>query len=266
MPNFITFAGFQQAFMRGKALLKYFILVGLFCIIQHAFSQVSVTKQYQNWTQYFLNIRLTDRWSVNGDALFRWKDLNGRKFQTGVRGSISYHFKQPVMFSAGYVYFIHFPIEKTSITVNRREQRPWQQLMITNKFGRVQFLHRYRFEQRFIEKASGNVLTGGYGFHFRARYQLNVQYPINKKEITGGTLFAFGFNEIFVNFGKEIVYNYFDQNRVALGLGYQITKSFAGTLAYQYIWQQQRNTGAYNSTDCIRLAFIHNIDLRQKEE
>lgn len=250
--------------MKSKELLKYLFLVVLFCIIQHAFSQNSINKQYQNWTQYFINIRFAERWSANADTWYRWKDISGQKFQTGVRGSFTYHFKQPVTLTVGYAYFLHFPIDNGA-TITRHEHRPWQQLSINSKLGRLQMMHRYRFEQRWIEKASNTALLGGYAFNFRGRYQLNLQYPLNKKEITQGTLYAIAFNEIFVNFGKEIVYNYFDQNRIGFGLGFQITKSFAATLVYQYIWQQRTKGNTYNSIDCARLAFIHNLDLRKKD-
>ncbi len=248
-----------------KELVKYFLLLALFCIVQYAFAQKTVSTQSQNWTQYFLNVRLNERFSANTDVLYRWKDVTGVSTQTGIRGSITYHLKQPVTISAGYVYFVHFPTD-AGATVTRHEHRPWQQLMITGKMGRLQLQHRYRFEQRYIEKASATALTGGYAFNFRGRYQLNLQYPITKKEIIAGTLYGIAFNEVFVNFGKEVLYNYFDQNRTYLGLGYQLTKSFAATLGYQYIWQQRSKGNVYNNINCIRLTFIHNLDLRKKDE
>ncbi len=219
-------------------LLKYVLCLTLFCGVQYAFSQDSVNKQYQNWTQYFFSVRLNEHLSVSADALYRWKDIGGQKFQSGIRGSLSYQPKEPVVFTAGYVYFAHYPTDK-NVTVTRHEHRPWQQVMLTGKMKRFQIQHRYRLEERFVEKATGAVYTGGYGFNFRARYQLNLQYPFNKKEILPGTLYGLAFNEIFVNFGKEIVYNYFDQNRTAIGLGLQVSKSFGITAAYQYIWQQR---------------------------
>ena len=246
-------------------LVMFFIVLLFICPNFNAYSQKTVNTHYQNWTQYFINVRIKEYWSVNSDVLYRWKDLDGQKLQTGIRGSITYHFKKPITLTAGYVYFVHFPSTKGA-TVTRHEHRPWQQLLITSKHGRFQLQHRYRFEQRFIEKASNTMLTGGYGFNFRLRYQLTLQCPINKKEIEKGTLYALAYNEVFVNFGKEIVYNYFDQNRTGLGLGYQISKSFAATLGYQYIWQQQSKGNQYNSISCLRLAFIHSLDLRKKDK
>ncbi len=244
----------------------YAVVVGLFFAQNvDVFAQKTVTTQYQNWTQYFLSVRLKEHWSINTDVLYRWKDLDGQKLQTGIRGSLTYHFKQPITVACGYVYFVHFPLDK-DVTVTKREHRPWQQLIITNKMGRTQVQHRYRLEQRFIEKATSTALTGGYSFNFRMRYQLNLQCPINKKEITKGTLYAIAYNELFINFGKEIVYNYFDQNRIGLGLGYQLTKSFAATVSYQYIWQQTSKGNAYREANCLRLSFVHTLDLRKKEE
>lgn len=247
-----------------KISLKYAFILYLFSISLDTSGQKTINEQYQNWTQYFINLRIKENWSINSDVFFRWKELDGRKLQSGIRASITYHFKQPISASAGYVYFIHYP-STSAITITKHEHRPWQQILITTKKGRIQLQHRYRFEQRFIERASNTQLIDGYTFNFRLRYQLAIQVPINKKEIEKGVIYGLAYNEIFVNFGKEIVYNYFDQNRTSVGLGYQFSRSFAATLGYQYIWQQLTNGDKFNSISCVRLALIHSLDLRKKE-
>ena len=58
----------------------------------------------------------------------------------------------------------------------------------------------------------------------RFRYRLQASVPLNKPEISAGAFFAVVNDEIWVNFGKEIRFNVFDQNRAYAGFGYQINK------------------------------------------
>ena len=72
-------------------------------------------------------------------------------------------------------------------------------------------------------------------------------------------------NELFVNFGKETVNNYFDQNRAFIGLGYQFTKHLNAQLGYMYIFQQLPSGNEYIRTNAIRLFVFHNLDFQKKE-
>jgi len=256
-----------------KRVIGLILLILVFNLIlsneNRAFSQREVTTQHQVWTQYFYNVRMKDKWLWNGDVLYRWKDLNGQALQAGIRNGLTYHFKQPITVTLGYVYFLHFPSDKNKnafLDYTRQEHRPWQQVMTNSKWGRLMIQHRYRLEQRFMENVPFGRHTGDFRFNFRMRYQLSLQYPLNKKEVSKGTLSVITYSELMVNFGKNIVYDYFDQDRSLIGFSYNITKSFVTTLGYQYIWQQRQTPGRFNSTNCLRLTFIHNIDARKKEE
>jgi hypothetical protein len=255
--------------MSRSILPLMFALLYTFVPVSDAKAQSNAKKtvyQHQNWAQYFINMRLSGRWSLNTDVLYRWYDLTGEPFQTGIRTGLTYHFKEPVSVTGGMVYFAHFPTVNDTM-VYRPEYRPWQQLMINGKLGRLRLMHRYRFEQRWMARLHGTERTGDYNFLFRARYQLNIQCPINKRVIDKGVFYTVAYNEIFINFGEEVVYNFFDQNRAGIGLGYQLTKSFAVLMGYQYVWQQQRaQAQVYNSTNCVRLSFTHNLDFRRMVE
>ena len=53
-----------------------------------------------------------------------------------------------------------------------------------------------------------------------------MQIPIGKKKIEDKTFCAAIYDEMFIGFGKNINENIFDQNRLAILLGYSFNKKF----------------------------------------
>lgn len=119
-----------------------------------------------------------------------------------------------------------------------------------------------RLEERFRRKTAEGELTNDYNFNYRIRYNMAFTIPLRGKHVEPGTPFVFMNNEVFVNFGKNIVNNYFDQNRLFAGLGYAFTSHLNAHLGYMYIFQQQPEGNKYISTNAIRLFVFHNLDLR----
>jgi hypothetical protein len=90
--------------------------------------------------------------------------------------------------------------------------------------------------------------------------------PLKGKEITPKTPFAAVMNEVFLNFGDNITYNTFDQNRLFAGVGYQFTSHLNAQLGYMNVYQQEASGNNYFSTHAIRLFFFHSIDLRHQDK
>ena len=62
--------------------------------------------------------------------------------------------------------------------------------------------------------------------------------PLSKKGFQPHS-FSFVVNdEVHVNFGKQIIYNYFDQNRFFLGFAYQTNKTDNLQFGYRNVFQQ----------------------------
>jgi hypothetical protein len=72
--------------------------------------------------------------------------------------------------------------------------------------------------QRYRRKiANDSTLGAGYNFNFRVRNSFLLQIPLGKNGPGPNNLSLVMNDEIHINFGKEIIYNYFDQNRFFLG-------------------------------------------------
>ncbi len=69
---------------------------------------------------------------------------------------------------------------------------------------------------------------------------------------------------LLLNFGKQIVYNSLDHNRLHAGITYHITGDDNLQLGYLNIFQQQSSGAKYRMVHIIRIYFNHQIDLRKK--
>jgi hypothetical protein len=71
-------------------------------------------------------------------------------------------------------------------------------------------------------------------------------------------------DEVFVNFGKEIVFNTFDQNRFFAGFAYYLNNHDNLQFGYMNVFQQQAAGNRYRSNHVARVFFFHNLDWRKK--
>ena len=73
-------------------------------------------------------------------------------------------------------------------------------------------------------------------------------------------------DEVHINFGKEIVNNYFDQNRFFLGFKYQFSKTTNIQAGYMNLFQQLPAGNSYKNINAARIFLFQNLDLRKKEK
>jgi hypothetical protein len=152
-------------------------------------------------------------------------------------------------------------VPETQHTV-RPEHRLWQQISWGNKSRKLQLNQWIRLEERFLRKIQQDALQPGSNFNYKARYMIALLVPLKGEDIRPGIPFAVLNDEVHLNFGKEIVYNYFDQNRLFAGLGYPFTKSLNAQLGYMRVFQQQPGGNQFFDTQALRLFIFHNLDLR----
>ncbi|TAE03882.1 MAG: DUF2490 domain-containing protein, partial [Bacteroidetes bacterium] len=150
--------------------------------------------------------------------------------------------------------------------VDYNEHRPWQQLQWTQDYVGFRTMQWLRFEQRFREKIVNDEFSGQYNFNYRLRYNLALSVPLNSKKIQHKTWFLFANNEIFINFGQNIVYNYFDQNRLFAGISYQFAPHANIQIGYMNVFQQLASGDHFKNIHSLRIFVFHTIDLRKKKE
>jgi hypothetical protein len=188
-----------------------------FCFLFLLFLTANVNAQDSdvgNWFLYFGNQKINNRFNWHNEVQYRNYNFIGDLEQLLIRTGLGYNLSENnnnVLL--GYAYIHSEPyVQGTDDKLKTDEHRIFEQFITKQKFGRVNFQHRYRFEQRFIED----------DFKMRLRYFLSLNVPLNKKVVEKNAVYASAYNEIFIN--TEGIY--FDRDRIYGGVGYCLSESF----------------------------------------
>jgi hypothetical protein len=227
-------------------------------------SEKNVTTQRLIWLGYNNKFRITNKWTIVTeieDRRYAFPDRQSewifprvailRELGSGWNAGIGFaHFRQSSPDNAeSYISFV------------RPELRPHLELNYSQKPGAGKFSidHRFKIEERFIHKSSSAGLEDGYSANVRIRYRIQLSYALIRKESGSGTLTAKAYNEFMVNFGKNILYNSFDQNRLGIALNYGLRKSLQFQADFVNIFKE-RSGGQYINQYVERFTVYHTIN------
>ena len=227
-----------------------------------SWAQKQYVREQQLWLGVFNQTRFSQRWGTWTDLHLRLHDqFVGDLFQGLARVGLTYYLTDDVRLTGGYAYVHHFP--DGARTVGQPEHRPWQQVQWFTKFPKARLMQWVRLEERFRQQVVNNEDLGSdYNFNCRVRYNTALFLPLTSKGFEPGGLQFLLNEEVMVNFGKEIRYNYFDQNRLFAGLVYQINKHAQIQGGYMHLFQQLPAGTTYRDQHTIRVFYFHNLDLR----
>lgn len=231
-------------------------------------AQVKQTASVQQiWAGYFNQTRFSNKLGLWVEAHLRTKEDFITDFSQAIgRIGLTYYLRDEAKLTAGYAYINHFPAENHK-NISQPEHRPWQQLQWHSRYPNLRLMQWFRLEERWRRKIlNDDEFDNGYNFNFRARYNILSQFPLSKKRFEPGTLSFVLSNEVFINFGKQVVNNYFDQNRFFTGFHYYVNKHDQLQLGYMNIFQQLPAGNRYRSTHAARLFYFHTLDLRKERE
>lgn len=204
--------------------------------ISHA-QERQVVHQYQQWTEYGAQWKLTDKYSVLFDAGSRLIDnyLKGTFYYTRV--GLDRVMSKSVAVHAGFAhvgYFLRSP------RLRQVEHRPYQEITVTHIRNKWQVQQRLRVEERVFTPVSAHAADYNW-FNWRFRYMCMV-------ELRAGRFFSFGGGEeIMFNAGRGIVHNHFDQSRLLMSTSLHTGKS----TVLSVIWSNQ-----YQAT-AVQDRFVH---------
>lgn len=210
------------------------------------FSLSAQEEQVGNWLMYFGSNKVNDQFSIHTEVQYRNHTFVPNNIeQLLLRTGINYHFADNAFATIGYGYIAGHVYESEQTHPESEESRIWQQFILTNKIGRVKFEHRYRLEQRWVNRDYRN----------RFRYRLMVFVPLNKTTIEKGTVFLGFYDEVFINDKKT----FFDRNRLYGAVGYQVNK----TTSFQ-LGAMQQQVSNFNKL-YFQAALIFNPDFREND-
>ena len=246
--------------------LRKFVL--LFAVLFMANSITAQTKQTESvqqvWLGYFNQTRFSNKWGMWAEAQLRTKEDFFTNFsQSILRAGLTYYLTDDAKLTAGYAYVNHFPADNHQ-NISQPEHRAWQQLQWHTRYPKLRLMQWFRLEERWRRKILNNdELADGYNFNYRFRYNFFSQFSLSKKRFQPKTLSFVINDEVHINFGKQIVYNYFDQNRLFLGFAYHVNSHDNLQFGYMNVFQQLAAGNQYRSLHAARVFYFHNLDLRK---
>lgn len=196
--------------MKVKRVLSTLLLLSscMLCLRVHA-----QESDLGAWYMYFGNFRFQEsQWGIHAEMQYRNHNTLGDLEQLLLRSALQYNLKdQSATFLAGYAFIRTENEGRINKPVN--EHRTYQEVLTRQKVARAHLQHRFRYEQRWIE---------GQPFRTRYRYCLFVNVPLNKPDFEKGIYYLALYNEFFLNGQKLDRFEYFDRNRIYIGVGYRI--------------------------------------------
>lgn len=243
-------------------------IILLLILLNTGLAQKQISTQNHAWLMYTGNHKLSETWGIHTEYQWRRAELFNDWQQSLLRLGVDYY-KNNAQYTAGYGWIRSYAYGDQPISHPTNEHRIWEQFIIKSKVGRVDFQHRYRLEQRFIENwkltATDDFTLDGYLFRQRVRYRFLVTLPLSRKEMSDNTLFLAVYDEPFLGFGKGIGKNVLDQNRFYGALGWRFNKNFNVQIGYlnQYIIKTDGVKVERNHT--LQIGLTYNLDLLNKK-
>ncbi|MDF7811307.1 DUF2490 domain-containing protein [Hymenobacter sp. YC55] len=215
------------------------LVLGLCLMVTAGFGQALPRLLDHNtlgWVVYSGDHALSDQWALHTEYQLRRVKLLGTQQQHLARLGLVRQLTDRVTVSGGYTYFQTHEYGRYPTVSGRPqpEHRLYEDVTLTDAFGRLQLEQRLRLEQRWLgqraEEGAGRVQAWEY--QHRIRYQLAGSYPLQGPTIDNGEWYLNAFDELFISFGRNVGNNVFNQNRLSGGLGYQFSENAKVELNY----------------------------------
>ncbi|MEO8887671.1 MAG: DUF2490 domain-containing protein [Mucilaginibacter sp.] len=222
-----------------------FILLLLFPAL--SFAQ---TVEHSMWSSFFNTTKFNNKWEMQYDMQFRSSNNVTFLKYTLFRPALLYGLDKNFINTIGLGYVLNDTYTHTS-KPNVTEHDIYEQFIHKQYVGAIAITHRFRVEQRFIERPGNSDL-----FSQRFKYFIRAIIPLAKQKSTfkNGMYTALQ-NEIFVNLQNKDQLNgsMFDQNRAAAAIGYRFSTKF--DMEVGYLNQFTKNATGSVSNNAAQLTF-----------
>lgn len=217
-----------------KTIILFALLFSLKSI-----SQTSAESELGVWYMYNGSHKVSNNFSLKTMAHFRFFEIGDDIQQFIGRFGGNYKINNNLSATLGYS-FLNTDASFNSNGGEINEHRVYEDFNIKHKINSLDFAHRFRAEQRFLNSTTAHLL----------RYQIALSYPLNNKWST------YLYNEVFFDFDGEA----FNQNWLGAGFKYKISETTKLQLGYQNI---SINNGI--NFNRILLGIAINTDHRKKK-
>lgn len=199
-------------------------------------AQARVTRENLNaWLTVSGDVRLAERWFLDYDPSLRRSGPADEMQQLLLRLGLRYQPMPAVRVTGGYAFVETWPYGKLPATYRFPEHRLWEQLQLNHSIGRVALTHRYRLEQRWLGRVApedGEERVQNWVRTNRFRYRIQGTLPLEGKTLDDGEFYVTANDEVFLNWGANVQYNVFDQNRIVFAVGRRFSEKLRVEIGY----------------------------------
>lgn len=239
-------------------LIIFFLLIQIAVLAQ----QKEVNQQNQFWWSVNSSSRVSERFGVIADFHVRRNDFLDKSNFYFARIGGAYWVSDQLTLVAGYAHlWLSKPLDNGRNNY-QDENRIYQQVQWRQQVGRVTFVQRIRNEQRWHEVLNESGAQIRTRFSNRIRFLSSFAVKLFENPKMPQLVFA---DEVHIHFGKEIIYNTFDQNRIFAGLKIPLKKNLKFDIGYMMVYQQRYTGHEYDMNHTFRWFFYFTPDLRREK-
>jgi hypothetical protein len=247
-----------------KKLNLVILAVTFFLTFINGYSQELPEKRINENAQFWIStnnlFRVSERWALLNDIHIRRTNFMADPNFYFLRIGGQYYIKPNVRVAAGYAHL--WLTAQGNWDAFQNENRIYQQFSISQRYEKLSALFRLRLEQRFFNNVvDGTSLNDDFMVH-RLRFLVSVGIPFKKG---GKTQFLLA-DEIHLNFGQNVVYNTFNQNRLTVGIKQKLNDHWSFDFGYMMVYQQLAVGNVYNLNHTLRLFFYGSFDFRKNKK
>jgi hypothetical protein len=219
----------------NKLILFTFVLVSVIIGTdgygQEDSTEKIVNEQAQFWISTNNVFRVAERWAILNDLHIRRNNFMADPNFYFLRLGAQYYLNPNIRVAGGYAHL--WLTSSGDWDLYQNENRIYQQLSISQRYEKLNALFRLRVEQRFFNTIqNGESLNDDFLVN-RVRFLVSVGFPF-KPEGPTELILA---NEVHLNFGEEVVFNTFNQNRLTIGIKHKLSDQWKVDCGYMMVYQ-----------------------------
>jgi len=194
-----------------------------------------------SWHSYFGNNKISERFGIHSEIQLRYYEQGSNFNQSVWRLGLNYTLGPNATATLGYTNLITDTSFEDAGEPKIREHHVYEDFVLKNQLWKLNFQHRYRLEQRFIDFGDRNETQ------HRIRYRLLFSIPLSK------VVYLKFYEEVFLNFQN----NTFDQNWTYAAMGFNVFDNVSAEVGYININLPNANFHR------LTIAVSYNPDLRK---
>lgn len=232
-------------------MIRYSLLLLFFTCLTTIPVTAQTINQSSGWLFLLNNTKINDKWGAYLDVQLRSSDKIDYLRNFLFRPGVTYYINDKNEATVGYLLNKTFNRLIGSANNQLTEQRIWEQYIYKQKLSTISVSHRFRLEQRFIERTGVQDDLFSQRFRYFVRFILPLEK--GKQKFDEGTFLALQ-NEVFLNLQNKDELNgkVFDQNRAYLAVGYRFSKKL--DIEAGYLNQAIKGLGANTVNNVVQLA------------